>query len=201
MSLWFRKRFDFYQMLLDQARKSEEGLLFMCDFVKAPSKELGEKVVQAEKQADELRRVLIDALNRTFVTPFDREDIFSLSRAIDDVIDYANTTVDEMLLFGVGTDPHLQKMADALYQASRHVTFAVEGLRKMSPDIQEHIIRAKKAENLMEHLYRETLVELFKDKDVINLLKMREIYRHLNNAADRGDEAADIISDILVKNT
>jgi len=92
-------------------------------------------------------------------------------------------------------------MADALYQASRHVTFAVEGLRKMSPDIQEHIIRAKKAENLMEHLYRETLVELFKDKDVINLLKMREIYRHLNNAADRGDEAADIISDILVKNT
>jgi len=198
--MWFRKRYDFYQMLLDQARKSEEGLKLLCDFVKGPTKELGEKVETAEKQADELRRILIEALNRTFVTPFDREDIFSLSRAIDDVVDYANTTVDEMMLFEVGTDPHIQKMAEALYQASKHITLAVEGLRKMGPSVQEHIIRAKKSENLMEHLYRETLVELFKDKDVINLLKMREIYRHLNNAADRGDEAADIISDILMKN-
>jgi uncharacterized protein len=199
--MWFRKRYDFYKMLLDQARKTEEGLQLLCDFVKAPSKERGEKVETAEKQADELRRVLIDALNRTFVTPFDREDIFSLSRAIDDVVDYANTTVDEMMLFEVGPNEHLKKMTDALYQASKHLTLAVEALPAMGPTMQEHIIRAKKSENLMEHLYRETLVELFKDKDVINLLKMREIYRHLNNAADRGDEAADILSDILVKNT
>jgi uncharacterized protein Yka (UPF0111/DUF47 family) len=199
--MWFRKRFDFYQLLLDQARKTEEGLKLLCEFVKAPSKESGEKVELAEKQADELRRVLIDALNRTFVTPFDREDIFSLSRAIDDVVDYANTTVDEMMLFQVGSNDQLKKMTDALYQASQHITLAVEGLRDMGPGVQEHIIRAKKSENLMEHLYRETLAELFKDKDVINLLKMREIYRHLNNAADRGDEAADILSDILVKNT
>jgi predicted phosphate transport protein (TIGR00153 family) len=199
--MWFRKRYDFYQMLLDQSRKTEEGLKLLCDFVKAPSKELGEKVETAEKQADELRRVLIDSLNRTFVTPFDREDIFSLSRAIDDVVDYANTTVYEMMLFQVGANEHVKKMAEALYQASKHITLAVEGLRTMGPSVQEHIIRAKKSENLMEHLYRETLVELFKDKDVINLLKMREIYRHMNNAADRGDEAADILSDILVKNT
>jgi predicted phosphate transport protein (TIGR00153 family) len=199
--MWFRKRFDFFQMLLDQARKSEEGLAYLCEFVSSPGEKLGKKVENAEEEADVLRRTLIDALNRTFVTPFDREDIFTLSRAIDDMVDYAKSTVEEMMLFQAKSNDHLKKMAEALYQASKHITLAVEGLRNMRPDIQEHIIRAKKSENLMEHLYRESLVELFKHKNVVNLLKMREIYRHLNNAADRGDEAADILSDILVKNT
>ncbi|MEW6041789.1 MAG: DUF47 domain-containing protein, partial [Elusimicrobiota bacterium] len=65
----------------------------------------------------------------------------------------------------------------------------------------EHIIRAKKAENFVEHRYREGLVELFKSQDVVGILKKREVYRHLSNAADRGDEAANIIGDILVKTT
>ena len=199
--MWFRKRFDFFQLLLDQAKMSEEGLRLLCEFVQNPNKPLGEKVEEAEQQADELRRILIDALNRTFVTPFDREDIFALSRAVDDMVDYAKSTVEEMMLFEVQTNEHLKKMADALYAAGRHITLAVEGLRRMPNGIQDHIIRAKKSENLIEHLYREALVELFKDTNVVTLLKMREIYRHLSNAADRGDEAADIISDILVKNT
>jgi predicted phosphate transport protein (TIGR00153 family) len=199
--LWFRQRFDFYQMLLDQARKSEEGLQALCKFMDDGKAELGQKVERTETEADELRRQLIDALNRTFVTPIDREDIFALSRAVDDMVDYAKSTVEEMMLFQVKPNEHLRKMADALYQASKHITLGVGALRKMPNGMHEHIIRAKKTENLMEHLYREALVELFKDKDVVNLLKMREIYRHLNNAADRGDEAADILSDILVKNT
>jgi predicted phosphate transport protein (TIGR00153 family) len=198
--MWFRKRYDFYQMLLDQARKTEQGLEVFREFVKTPTPDLGQKVAAVENEADELRRRLIEALNRTFLTPFDREDVFSLSRAVDDVIDYAKSTVEEMGLFEVETNDHLKKMAEALYQASHHITLAVAGLRDMRSSVHEHIIRAKKSENLMEHLYREALVDLFKDKDVVKLLKLREIYRHLNNAADRGDEAADIISDILVKN-
>jgi uncharacterized protein Yka (UPF0111/DUF47 family) len=153
-----------------------------------------------EKEADELRRSLIDALNRTFVTPFDREDIFNLSRAIDDVVDYAKTTVEEMLVFKAQPTPHLEKMADALYQGAQYITLAVAGLKKMNGEIHSNIIRAKKCENLMEHLYREALVDLFQDTNVVTLFKMREIYRHLNNAADHGDEAADILSDIVVKN-
>src|SRR2546423_14691269 len=117
--MWFRKRFDFYKMLLDQARMSEEGLALLCAFVRTPNETLGERVEDVEKEADELRRILIDALNRTFVTPFDREDIFTLSRAIDDMVDYANSTVEEMVLFQVKTNEHLKKMADGLYQASR----------------------------------------------------------------------------------
>jgi uncharacterized protein len=199
--MWFHKRFDFYQMLLDQARMSEQGLKLLCEFAQAPSDERGVQVDHAEKQADELRRQLIDSLNRTFVTPFDREDIFTLSRALDDMIDYANSTVEEMRLFQAPTNARLVAMAETLYEASEHITMAVEALRHMPNGMQEAIIRAKKCENRMEHLYREALAELFKTPDVVTILKMREIYRHLSNAADRGDEAADILSDILVKNT
>ena len=199
--MWFRKRYDFYAMLLGQARKSEEGLKLLCDFIQTPTDSAGFEVEKAEKEADELRRLLIDALNRTFVTPFDREDIFALSRTIDDMIDYAHSTVEEMLLFQAPTNKHLMKMADALHEGAKHITGAVESLRRMPNGMHEHIIRAKKSENRIEHLYREALAELFKTTDVVTIIKMREIYRHLSNAADRGDEAADILSDILVKNT
>src|ERR1019366_10257115 len=108
----------------------------------------GHQMDGAENQADELRRTLIEAINRTFVTPLDREDIFALSRAIDDMVDYAKTTVEEMLLFKVDSNGHLMKMAEALYQASKHITLAVAGLPHMNGDIQPNIIKAKKSENL-----------------------------------------------------
>ncbi len=199
--MWFHKRYDFYGMLLEQARVVEEGMMLLVEFVQKPHEALGAKIDEAEKRADETRRQLIDALNRTFVTPLDREDIFSLSRAIDDVIDYARSTVEEMTLFQIETNPHLREMAVVLYEGAQHITRAVESLHRLPGDIQQHIILAKKSENRMEHLYRAALAELFKMKDVVAILKLREIYRHLSNAADRGDEAADILSDILVKNT
>jgi predicted phosphate transport protein (TIGR00153 family) len=199
--MWFHKRYDFFGLLLEQARVTEEGLKLLVDFVENPSEPLGIQVDLAEKRADEVRRRLIDALNRTFVTPLDREDIFALSRAVDDMVDYAKSTVEEMVLFQVEPNQHLRVMALLLYEGAQHITRAIASLSRMPGNIQVHIISAKKAENRMEHLYREALAQLFKNPDVVTIIKMREIYRHLSNAADRGDEAADILSDILVKNT
>ncbi len=77
----------------------------LLQYVKQPDDSLAQKVSDIEKEADEVRRILIDELNRTFVTPFDREDIFSLSLTIDDMLDYANTTVDELVMFKVKPKP------------------------------------------------------------------------------------------------
>src|ERR1051325_2054016 len=126
--MWFRKRFDFFQLLLDQARMSEQGMKLLCEFVRTPSDALGKDVDRTEKQADDLRRRLIEAINRTLVTPFDREDIFALSRSLDDMIDYANSTVEEMRLFGAPTNSHLMHMAEALFEGARYITIAVETL-------------------------------------------------------------------------
>jgi predicted phosphate transport protein (TIGR00153 family) len=200
--MWpFPKKFDFYKRLSDQARKVEEGMEALRRYAHNPSEENGRRVDEIEKEADELRRILIAELNEAFVTPIDREDIFSLSRVIDDICDYGKSTVEEMMLFQVGTNEHIKEMTQTLYDASRDIAEAVDLMKDHPKRATEHLVRAKKTENRMEHLYREALAELFKTSDVVAILKLREIYRHLSNAADRGDEAADIIGDILVKTT
>ena len=91
-------------------------------------------------------------------------------------------------------------MVGVLSSASKDLAFSVRNLQKNLDVCAANLVRAKKSENEVEHLYREGLVELFKTKDVIRIMKTREVYRHLSNAADRVGEAADIIGDILVKN-
>jgi predicted phosphate transport protein (TIGR00153 family) len=200
--MWpFPKKRNFYGMLQKQSEKVEEGLKALYEFALDPTKEKGQMIDRIENEADELRRILIDELNHAFVTPIDREDIFALSRSIDDMCDYAKSTVEEMILFQVGTNDHIKQMTQTLYDASTDISAAVRLMKDHPNPANEHIIRAKKIENLMEHLYREALAELFKNPDVVTILKLREIYRHLSNAADRGDESANIIGDILVKTT
>ena len=156
-----------------------------------------------EKEADEVRRILIDELNRTFVTPFDREDIFSLSRAIDDVIDYANSTSYEMEILNVTPTSYMQRMASLLQDAAYEILLAVQRLKNNPAVAIDHAQRAKALENRVEGVYREAIADLFSGPEdvhhVVEMLKMREVYRHLSNAADRGDEAANVISDIVVK--
>lgn len=202
----FRSRSsNFLQLLAQQADKTREGLEQLEVFFKTPSESDARRVEQIEKEADELRRILIDDLNRAFVTPIDREDLFALSRTIDDVLDYAYTTVDEVQLFEMQPTDLMVKMVVILREAAEELHLGVQHLRERPQVALQHAMRAKKLENRAEGLYREALAELFQQPktldDVMLMLKRREVYRHLSNAADRGDEAANIISDIVVKMT
>ena len=96
---FFKKREEvFHKLIQQQASITYEGLKLLVKYLETHDKEIAEELALKEKEADEVRRILIDELNRTFVTPFDREDIFALSRSIDDVIDYADSTVSEMVV-------------------------------------------------------------------------------------------------------
>ena len=190
---FFKKGPDFFKLLSDQALKTEEGLVALINFMKDPTEENGEKVNKAEEEADEIRRVMLDDLNRTFVTPIDREDIAELSHSIDDVIDYAESTVEEMILFKINPDEHMKHMTEILYEASKNLAYSVKHLKENPGSCTEHIIRAKKAENKIETCYRQALVHLFESNDFIGILKTREIYRHLSNAADRVVTASNIV--------
>jgi len=198
---FFPKKRDFVKMLKEQAEKTTEGMKALYDYMLEPTPEKAQRVVFLEEEADEMRRVLVCELNLSFITPFDREDIYALSRTVDDMVDYAKSTVEEMILFDVAPNDFTKKMAEGLYNAARDITSAITCIKTHAPACGEHVVRAKKAENFVEHRYREGLVELFKTDDVVKILKTREIYRHLSNAADRGDEAANIVGDILVKMT
>jgi hypothetical protein len=199
---WFRKRkCDFCEMLHAQAEKVQEGLDALYTWAESGQTPQRERVKQIEREADELRRIVIEELNQTFVTPFDREDIFSLSRAIDDVMDYADRTVDEMEIYEVSANRHIVEMIDILRKASHELRDSIRLIQKYPNIALEHATKAKALENEMEKAYHRALADLFKGTDTVYMLKMREIYRHLSNAADREDEAANIIGDIVVKMT
>jgi uncharacterized protein len=200
MAFFGPKKPDFFKLLLDQAAKTVEGIEALIKFLGALDPEHGQKVKAIENEADEIRRVLIEEINQTFVTPVDREDLFALSRAIDDVLDYANTTVYEFEVYQLkSADEHVKHLVEILYGQAQELHQAIRTLDTYPRLANEHAVKAKKAENVMERAYREALGELFQGTDTVHMLKMREIYRHLSNAADRGDEAANTIHGIVVK--
>jgi hypothetical protein len=204
MSIFSKKKPNrFTELLIRQAEYSVEGMQMLLSYVREPSEELARKVTEIEKEADEVRRVLIDELNQTFVTPIDREDIFLLSLTIDDVLDYADTTVEEMYMLDIVPNAYIERMVSLLTDAAREIYLGVMRLEDHPSVANDHAVRAKALENRMETVYREAIADLFRgprDIDhVVEMLKLREIYRHLSNAADRGDEAANVIGDIVVK--
>ncbi len=204
MSIFSKKKPNrFTELLIRQAEYSVEGMQALLSYVREPSEELARKVTELEKEADEVRRVLIDELNQTFVTPIDREDIFALSLTIDDVLDYADTTVEEMYMLDIVPNAYIERMVSLLTDAAREIYLGVMRLEDHPSVANDHAVRAKALENRMETVYREAIADLFRgprDIDhVVEMLKLREIYRHLSNAADRGDQAANVIGDIVVK--
>jgi predicted phosphate transport protein (TIGR00153 family) len=204
MSIFSRKKTNrFVELLIKQAEFTVEGMQKLLMYVREPSAELAQEVTAIEKEADEVRRVLIDELNRTFVTPIDREDIFALSLTIDDVLDYADTTVEELHMLRVTPNAFMERMVSLLTDAAREIYMGVMRLEDHPNVANDHAVRAKALENRMESVYREAIADLFampRDIDhVVEMLKLREIYRHLSNAADRGDQAANVLGDIVVK--
>jgi len=203
---FFKKREEvFHKLIQRQASITYDGVKLLVKYFETQDKEVAEELALKEKEADEVRRILIDELNRTFVTPFDREDIFSLSRSIDDVIDYADSTVNEMVLLKVQPTPYMLRIATLLKDAAYEIYQAVQRLEKNPSVAIDHAQRAKALENRVEGVYREAIADLFTGPEdvhhIVEMLKMREVYRHLSNAADRGDEAGNIIADIVVKKT
>jgi len=188
---------DFFDLLLRQAEKTLGGCDALARFLRSQAS--AEDVRRWEQEADDIRRVLIDELNQTFITPIDREDIFALSRAIDDVLDYAKNTVDEMEVFEVSSNEHLCEMAVLLKEGAQQLAAAMRHLKNNPNVASDYAVRAKRIENGMNEKYLAALKDLFSGQDIRLMFSLREIYRHLNRSADRVDEAANIIGDIVVK--
>lgn len=202
----FRAKPDKFLVLLEQqADFTVQGMEALAAYMESPNQASADEVTRLEKEADEVRRILIDELNRNFVTPIDREDIHALSRAVDDIIDYAFSTVGEMSMLEVQPNDYLRRIVSLLVDATREVYMGVIRLSDHPGVAEDHAVRAKALENRVEWVYREAIAALFRMPQdvahVVEMLKLREIYRHLSNAADRGDEAANVLSDIVVKMT
>jgi predicted phosphate transport protein (TIGR00153 family) len=202
----FQPRDDrFLNLLGQQASCAVEATEILLKYMQKPGEKFAAKARNIEKEADEVRRILMDELNRTFVTPIDREDINVLSRNLDDIVDYAYTTTEEMEILAIAPNDYLKRMASLLRDAAVELHLAMEGLKDHPGVANDHAQRAKALENRVEGVYREAIADLFHQPedldDIMEILKLREVYRHLSNAADQGDQAANHMSDIVVKMT
>ncbi len=200
----FKSKPDKFLVLLEQqADCTVQGMEALAAYMDNPNQECADEVTRLEKEADEVRRILIEELNHTFVTPIDREDIHALSRAIDDIIDYAYSTVGEMSILEVEPNSYLKRIVSLLVEGTRELHLGVIRLSDYPGVAEDHAVRAKALENRVEMVYREALAALFhmpQDLEhIVEMFKLRETYRHLSNAADRSDEAANVLSDIVVK--
>ena len=202
-SILKKRQNNFIKLIHEQAALTLAGLEALKAYMDGQDGIAASELTNKEKEADEIRRILIFELNKTFITPFDREDIFALSRTIDDVLDYAYSTLNEMEILKVRPTTFMQRITSLLRDSAYELLQAVDRIQDHPGVANDHAQRAKALENRIEDVYREALADLFSGaedtKHIVKMLKQREVYRHLSNAADRGDEAANVIADIVVK--
>ncbi|MEZ4444474.1 MAG: DUF47 family protein [Polyangiaceae bacterium] len=176
----------------------------------------GDELGAVMENEAKLRREHIDALNRTFITPIDREDIYFTTQRITQVLQYIESTEREMAAFEVAPNPHIEAMLATLGEGVRALADGFAALQKEPHAAEKCAVAAIDSERRMESLYRHALAELFGHEAidrlrtgegsaaecmdfVVTALKAREIYRHLSDAADRVALAGETLHDIVVK--
>lgn len=161
-------------------------------------------ITDIEHTGDTITHEIISHLHRTFVTPMDREDMNALVNALDDVLDLIQSATDAMLLYKVAAPtPRARELAQIILEATLVIQKALPILRKQSNlnDMLTHCVELNRLENQADRVYRAALGELFSGdtKDVITILKWREIYEHLESATDRCEDVANVLEGVALK--
>ncbi|MFC2007209.1 DUF47 domain-containing protein [Chloroflexota bacterium] len=161
------------------------------------------ELTELEHEGDSITHQIMEQLHRTFVTPFDREDIAVLAHALDDIIDLVHAAADAMLIYKISepTQPAME-LADIIVQGAAEVEKAIEILRRRSDlkQILGHCVEINRLENMADRVFRAGMAELFDDaSDITKVIKWREIYEHMESATDRCEDVADILEGVALK--
>ncbi len=195
----FPKTPDFFTMLAEQCQQVGHTANLLVEYMETGDPEVGDLVKRNEHEADVIKVRNIHTLNEAFSTPIDREDIYRAIIDLDDVVDYCKSTVFEMEALGIKPDKYDLEMAVRLREGTVALISGYSRLKTMPAAAADDANAARKAERMVERIYRNALVDLFQGDDYIAMFKHREIYRHLSNAADRMAHCANTLHDIVVK--
>jgi hypothetical protein len=191
----------FYGLLHNHAALLSEASAKLLQYMETGDARLSDQVHAIENRGDEALRDMIEALQDTFVTPIDRQDLYTLSEAIDEMLDYLNNAARELKLFAIVATPEMAEMGTILSRAANDILDAVTKLATDARSAVESARAAIHSEHDVEEVYRRTIAVLFDDPDLPTALKRREIYRHLSNSADRAEAIGRLIRKIVVKVT
>jgi predicted phosphate transport protein (TIGR00153 family) len=154
-----------------------------------------------EHAGDEITHEIVQMLNRTFITPFEREDIYALSSGLDDVLDYIDEIAETIILYGITEiSPAAKSMASLIVEATTQVQAAVSKLESKS-GISEHGIEVHRIENVGDTESRHAIGDLFSGgHDAISIIKLKDFYTLLEDSLDRCEDVANVIEGIIIKN-
>jgi uncharacterized protein Yka (UPF0111/DUF47 family) len=206
---WFdgklKEESKFIAMLIGQAAKSVEAIHYLVHSLEQINLDTIKAVHTLAEEASELRRVLIDELHKTFITPLDREDIFNLSHCFEDMVTYALTTVEEMSILKVGADDYIRQMVQLVCEEAEQLELAILRLAQNPRVALDHAHEVRKLERKVERLYRTAIKDLFAratdPERLPDLFYRREVYRHISNMSDRADSAANVFGMVIMKLT
>jgi predicted phosphate transport protein (TIGR00153 family) len=193
--------FDEVGAIISRASGKFLDMVMAFDRLKARAQELKLE----ERACDEVVERIVKALDRSFITPFDREDIHSLASKLDDVLDNMEETAHRLDIFRMAKlTPQAVSLAEIIQQACLHLEHAVRACRtlKRPKVIQDHLKEITRLEKEADTIYREADGVLFADPpDILTLIKLREIYGWLEETVDACQDAGQVISEIVIKGT
>ena len=164
--------------------------------------ELSTKVEDLEHEGDKITHHVYVLIDKTFVTPLDKEDISALTGEIDQIIDYTDRFIGTLILFDIKEPTvYMKELAKMLLSSSQEIYFLVKKLRgfKNSNELIEHCHNISQYEHEADVIFRTAIADLFKTNDAIHIIKMKEVYEILEGAHDRCADVADVFEDIALK--
>jgi len=161
------------------------------------------KIKNFEHEGDTLSHEIVDMLNRTFITPIDREDIYALANTLDDILDMINSMANRIKLYKLDTnDEHLALFADTIDQSTQALANAVKHMHdtKRARRVLDYCIEVNRLENMGDQIREKAISRLFEtEKDPIMVIKWKEIYEVAEGTLDTCEHVAKVIEAILVK--
>jgi len=180
---------------------SEELVIMLTDL---KINECHKKIHTIETEADQLVRDIFAELNRTFITPLDREDMQRVASKIDDTIDHIDGIAARLETYKITTaPPYALDMANELVKATKEVELMTAKLRniKNPSSMIEHCRNTSAIEHKVDDLYSAAITKLFESNDAIEIIKLKDIYEKMESASDRCVDVADVVEDIVLKYT
>lgn len=198
----------FFALFVNQVGIISEASRLLLEGIIAGNSRLAEVVQEIgilEQRGDEVIHEIFLRLNQTFITPLDPEDIHSLSTKLDDVLDGIEDAAHRMVAYRLDPIPATVKtLAEIVYACSKALQKAVEALEKgqTNQNLMEHCIEINRLENEADKVVRAAVAELFeKEKDPIALIKLKEVYEFLEATTDHCEDVADVLQNVVVKNS
>jgi predicted phosphate transport protein (TIGR00153 family) len=192
----------FFRMFSEVSQNLTQGTRLLHDILKNPAsmEPRLDQLQEIEHRGDEMTHGIITALNQTFITPFDREDIHRLTSSLDDVLDYVNAAGVRLRLYKIKTPPSIAaELAAMIVEQSEELAQGVSLLEK-NKLVLEHCVEVHRLENEADRLSRKAIADLFdNEKDPIQLIKIKELYEVLETATDKAEDAANVLEAVALK--